>query len=202
MIKEKKMKVIAFNGSARKKGNTSILLQAVLNEIKQEGIETELISLAGTNIQGCIACYKCYKNKDGKCGQIENGKLINEFVEKMRAADGIILGSPTYFSDVTANMKAVIERCGMVARANGDILQRKVGASVVAVRRAGSAHVFSSLNYFFLIGQMIVCGSNYWNIGMGKDPGDVENDTEGMLTMATLGKNMAWLLNKLHSTDT
>ena len=119
-------------------------------------------------------------------------------IAKMEAADGIILGSPTYFADVSASMKALIERCGMVVRANGDMLQRKVGAGVVAVRRGGAYHVFSSLNAFFLIGQMIVVGSSYWNIGIGREPGEVMNDEEGVKTMQTLGQNMAWLLKKLH----
>ena len=125
------------------------------------------------------------------------GDIVNECIDKMHAADGILLGSPTYFSDVTAGMKALIERAGMTARANPEMLKRKVGAGVVAVRRAGAMHAFSSLNLFFLIGQMIVVGSNYWNIGIGREPGEVEKDTEGVQTMKTLGQNMAWLLKKL-----
>ncbi len=189
------MKVIAFNGSARKDGNTAILLNTVLEELKAEGIETELYSLAGKPIQGCIACYKCFKNKDRKCSVDKD--VINECIAKMVEADGVLLGSPTYFADVTAGMKALIELCGMVARANSDLFQRKVGAGVVAVRRAGSIHVFNSLNHFFLIGQMIIPGSSYWNIAMGREPGEVRNDAEGMQTMQNLGKNMAWLLKKI-----
>lgn len=191
------MKVVAFNGSARKNGNTSILLQAVLDKLDKEGIETEIISLANKSIGGCTACYQCFKNKDEKCGKDKGDAFINEYVAKMKSADGIILASPTYFADVSANMKALIERCGMVVRANNDLLQRKVGASVVAVRRAGASHVFSSLNYFFLIGQMIIPGSSYWNIGIGKEPGDIASDEEGIRTMGDLGKNMAWLIKKL-----
>lgn len=116
----------------------------------------------------------------------------------MLNSEGILLGSPTYFSNVSASMKALIERCGMVARANDDMFKRKVGASVVAVRRAGSAHVFSSLNYFFLIGQMIIPGSSYWNIGIGREPGEVRNDNEGIQTMKNLGQNMAWLIKKIY----
>ena len=189
------MKVVAINGSARKDGNTSILLNTVLSEIKTEGIETELIQLAGKSLQGCIACYKCFEKKNRKCA-VEKDEM-NFLIEKMGEADGILLGSPTYFSDVSANIKAVIERCGMVARANGDMFKRKVGAGVVAVRRAGATHVFSSLNYFFLIGQMIVPGSSYWNLGVGREPGEVRNDNEGMQTMSNLGKNMAWLIKKV-----
>lgn len=191
------MKVVAFNGSARRDGNTTILLKTVLDELGREGIETELVPLAGKNLQGCIACYKCFENKNQRCA-VEKDEM-NEYIEKMIEADGILLGSPTYFADVTANMKALIERCGMVSRANGDMFKRKAGAAVVAVRRAGASHVFSSLNFFFLIGQMIIPGSSYWNIAIGREPGEVGNDQEGMLTMVNLGKNMAWLLKKLRA---
>lgn len=189
------MKVIAFNGSARKNGNTALLLNMVLDELKEEGIKTEMYQLAGKPIQGCIACYKCIETKDNTCA-LKND-VMNECLEKMIEADGILLGSPTYFADVSAGMKALIERCGMVARVNGDILKQKAGASVVAVRRAGATHVFSSMNYFFFISQMIVPGSSYWNIGVGRQPGDVINDQEGVQTMKNLGKNMAWLLKKI-----
>jgi multimeric flavodoxin WrbA len=191
------MKVIAFNGSARKDGNTSILLNMVFEELKAEGIETEIYTLAGKPIQGCIACYKCFEKKDERCAVEKD--IINECIEKMLKADGIILGSPTYFADVSAGMKALIERCGMVSRANGDMLKRKVGAGVVAVRRAGAMHVFNSLNSFFLINQMIIPGSSYWNLAIGRQPGEVNNDMEGVQTMKNLGKNMAWLLKKINS---
>ena len=191
------MKVVAFNGSARAEGNTAILLNLVLDEIRNEGIETELVSLAGKTIPGCRACYKCFEKTDGHC--VVNGDIVNECIDKMRTADGILLGSPTYFSDITAGMKALIERAGMTSRANQDLLKRKVGAGVVAVRRAGAMHAFSSLNFFFLIGQMIVVGSNYWNIGIGREAGEVEKDIEGVQTMKVLGQNMAWLLKKLHT---
>lgn len=191
------MKVIAFNGSARKEGNTAMLLNTVLDELKAEGIETEVYSLAGKPIQGCIACFKCFEKKNKRCNVEKD--IVNECIEKMLAADGILLGSPTYFADVSAGMKALIERSGMVSRANGDMFKRKVGAGVVAVRRAGSYHVFSSLNAFFLIGQMIIPGSSYWNIGRGREPGEVKGDEEGMKTMKALGQNMAWLLKKLKS---
>ncbi|HTP03696.1 MAG TPA: flavodoxin family protein [Nitrospirota bacterium] len=191
------MKVIAFNGSARKDGNTSILLNMVFEELKAEGIGTEMYTLAGKPIQGCIACYKCFENKNKRCAVEKD--IINECIQKMIEADGILLGSPTYFADVSAGMKALIERCGMVSRANGDMLKRKVGAGVVAVRRAGAMHVFNSLNSFFLINQMIVPGSSYWNLAIGRQPGEVNNDAEGVQTMKNLGKNIAWLLNKVKS---
>ncbi|NTV13550.1 MAG: flavodoxin family protein [Desulfobulbaceae bacterium] len=191
------MKVVAFNGSARKGGNTSQLLEIVLERIVAAGGEVELFELAGMNLSGCKACYQCFDKRNCRCAIADDP--INDYIAKMLAADGIILGSPTYFADVTANMKALIERCGMVSRANGDLFQRKVGASVVAVRRAGASHVFSSLNYFFLIGQMILAGSSYWNIGIGQKPGDVMNDEEGVKTMRVLGDNMAWLIGKIKS---
>ncbi len=189
------MKVIAFNGSARKGGNTARLLTTVLEELAGQGIETELVELAGKPIKGCMACFKCFKEKNARCAVDDD--VINDCLAKMLAADAILLGSPTYFADVSAGMKALIERCGMVSRANGDLLKRKVGAGVVAVRRAGAYQVFNSLNAFFLIGQMIVVGSSYWNIGIGREPGEVLNDEEGMKTMRDLGTNMAWLLKKL-----
>jgi len=189
------MKVIAFNGSARKNGNTAILIKEVFSGLKAEGIGTEMIQLAGKTIRGCTACGKCHKNQNKRCA-VDND-FANECIDKMVEADGIILASPTYFADVTAEMKALIDRAGYVARANSDMLQRKVGAAVVAVRRAGSIHAFDTLNHFFLISQMIVPGSSYWNIGIGRAIGDVEQDEEGLETMRALGRNMAWLLKKI-----
>jgi multimeric flavodoxin WrbA len=191
------MQVVAINGSPRKSGNTTLLLTSVLEEIAKEGIETELLQLGVENLHGCIACYKCFESKDRTCAYKKDH--LNFYIEKMLAADGILLGSPTYFSDVSANMKALIERAGMVAKANGDMFARKAGAGVISVRRAGATHVLSTINYFFLIGQMIVPGSSYWNLAIGRDPGDVQNDEEGLRTMTNLGKNMAWLLKKIHS---
>ncbi len=189
------MKVIAFNGSVRKEGNTAILLNLVLDELKAEGIETELYSLAGKPIQGCIACFKCFEKKNRRCNVEKD--IVNECIQKMDEADGILLGSPTYFADVSAGMKSLIERGGMVGRANQDMYKRKVGAAVVAVRRAGAIHVFNSLNYFFTINEMIVPGSSYWNVGIGRQPGEVNSDAEGVQTMKNLGKNMAWLMKKI-----
>ena len=188
------MKIIAFNGSARKNGNTAILIREVFSELEAEGITTEMIQLAGKTIRGCTACGKCYKNQNKRCA-VDND-FANECIEKMIEADGIILGSPTYFADVTAETKALIDRAGYVARANSDMLRRKIGAAVVAVRRAGAIHAFDTINHFFLISQMIVPGSAYWNIGIGKAIGDVEQDKEGLETMRVLGRNMAWLLKK------
>ena len=189
------MKIVAFNGSARKGGNTAQLLTLVLDELAKAGHETELVEFSGEVIQGCIACYQCFEKKDQHCAVKKD--MANICIDKMLAADAILLGSPTYFADVSANMKALIERAGMVARANGNMFKRKLGAGVVAVRRAGASHVFSSLNNFFLIGEMIVVGSSYWNIGQGREPGQVQQDQEGIKTMRDLGQNMAWLLEKM-----
>ncbi len=190
------MKVIAFNGSARKNGNTAILINYVLRELEKEGIETELVQLAGKKIRGCIACMKCFENKDQRCSVTKDD--INSCIEKMIEADGIILGSPTYFANISTELKALIDRSGMTSIANDRMLRRKVGAAVVAVRRGGSIHAFNAINHFFFIEEMIVPGSTYWNMGIGMDKGDVENDEEGINTMKVLGKNMAWLLKKIH----
>jgi len=189
------MKVIALNASARKNGNTALLLQTVGEALQTEGIEMEMIQLAGKTLKGCRACYKCFQNKDGHCAV--GTDMVNEIIDRVVAADGLLLGSPTYFSDVTANMRAFIERCGFVARANDYLLKRKVGASVVAVRRAGAIPAFSSMNLFLHYMQMIQPGSSYWNIGIGRDMGDVLKDPEGLQTMRDLGANMAWLMKKL-----
>ena len=192
------MKVVAFNGSARKDANTAILIRHVFAELEQEGIETELVQLSGKKIHGCLACRECSKRKDGLCAQKDD--FGNECIAKMTAADGMILGSPTYVADVSPEIKALMDRACLVAGSNGALLRRKVGAAVVAVARAGAIHAFDSLNHFFLITEMIVPGSSYWNIAMGREPGDVERDTEGIATMHALGRNMAWLLKKVSAT--
>jgi multimeric flavodoxin WrbA len=189
------MKVVGINGSARKDGNTDRLIRTVLQELESEGVDTEQVSLSGKRLRGCIACYKCFEKKDRRCAVTKDD--LNAMIEKMDGADGIVLGSPTYFADVSAEMKALIDRAGMTAKANGDMYRRKVGAGVIAVRRAGAIHAFDAINHFFLISQMIVPGSSYWNIGIGRDKGDVEKDDEGISTMRTLGRNMAWLMKKL-----
>ncbi len=191
------MKVVAFNGSPRKEGNTTTLIKYVLAELEKEGIETEIVQVGGKSIHGCTACTKCYEKRDRKC--LNDKDIVNECIEKMIEADGIILASPTYFADLTPELKALIDRAGFVAKANGEIFKRKAGAAVVAVRRAGSIHVFDSINHFFTISQMIIPGSSYWNMGIGLAEGDVEKDEEGIRTMQILGQNMAWLLKKLNA---
>jgi multimeric flavodoxin WrbA len=189
------MKVVGFNGSARLDGNTAILIRNVFTELEKEGIETELVQLSGKTIHGCLSCRECSRNKDRRCSQ--KNDFGNECIDKMAAADGILFGSPTYVADISPEIKALIDRACLVGKANAGMFRRKVGAAVVAVRRAGAIHAFDSLNHFFLISEMIVPGSSYWNIALGRDKGDVLNDAEGIETVRTLGRNMAWLLQKL-----
>jgi multimeric flavodoxin WrbA len=189
------MKVLAFNGSPRRKGNTYQAIQTVFEVLKKEGIRTELIQLGGSNIGGCRACYKCFDQKNNKCIQAD---AFNMFMEKMIEADAIIIGSPTYFANVSTEVKALIDRAGLVAIANDYLFKRKVGAAVVAVRRAGGTDVYSAINYFFGINHMIIPGSSYWNLAFGRDPGDMQNDREGLSTLRDLAENMAWLMEKLY----
>ncbi len=194
------MKVIAFNGSARKDGNTAILLRRVLAELEAEGIETELMQLAGKRFAGCTACLKCAETQDNRCSGLRDDGM-NECIAKMIEADGILIGSPTYYANCTATTQALMERAGYAARKGGNPLARKVGAAVVAVRRGGAMHAFDSINHWFQINEMIVVGSSYWNIGIGREIGDVEHDEEGLQTMTTLGRTMAWALQKLNAPD-
>jgi multimeric flavodoxin WrbA len=189
------MKVVAFCGSGRKESNTKLLLEAVLKPLTDAGADTELIELAGNEIRGCMACYVCFLEKDGTC--VLKKDMVNNCIAKMAAADAILLGSPAYFSDVPSELKALIDRSGMVSQANGGLYRRKIGAAVVAVARSGGIHAFDTMNHFFLASQMIVVGSNSWNIGIGPEKGEVVDDEEGMKTMRQLGENMAWLLKKM-----
>lgn len=191
------MKVVAVNGSPRKNGNTAAMINAVFRELEAEGIETELIQIGGEMVRGCTGCRACFNMKNRRC--ILEDDMINDVIAKMAEADGIILGSPTYFANLTPELKALIDRAGYVAKANDELFRRKVGAAVVAVRRAGAMHVFNSINHFFFISNMIVPGSSYWNMSLSRDLGDFEKDEEGMATMKNLGLNMAWLLRKIHS---
>jgi multimeric flavodoxin WrbA len=185
------MKAIAINGSPRKGGNTETLLQKVLEPLTRAAWETELIQLGGKQIQGCRACYQCFKKKNSRCGQ--KSDAFDPCLEKMIAADAIILGSPTYFTDVSTEMKALLDRAGLVAVANGGLFRRKIGAAVVAVRRGGGTHAFDTINHMFLMSGVIVPGSTYWNLGFGLDKGEVKKDEEGLRNMADLGQTIAWL---------
>jgi len=190
--KEEKMRVIGFNGSPRKDGNTFILINHVLRELEREGIETELVQLSEKEIHGCIACYKCIENKDRRCA-VKND-AANEYIEKMVEADGILLGSPVYFIDVTPEMKALIDRAGFVSRANGGMYKNKVGAAVAALRRSGAMHAIDSMNHFLLSQEIFIAGRA---IALGRDKGEVEKDEEGIQLAKSLGQRIAWLMKKL-----
>lgn len=190
------MYALAINGSPRKDGNTFTMLQEVLKPIDQAGWKTDLIQVGGKEIRGCIACYKCFENQDQRCSVTTD--MFNEVMDKMVQADALILGSPTYFSDVSAELKAVLDRSGLVSQANGVLFQGKIGAAVVAVRRGGAIHAFDTINHMFLMSQMIVPGSIYWNIGMGFDQAEVQQDDEGMTNMRHVGAVIAWLGQAIH----
>ncbi len=185
------MRVVAFNGSPRKGGNTEIMLQKALDTLKAAGWETELVQVGGKKIAGCRACCKCIENKDGHC--VVTNDILNDCLDKIFAADAIIMGSPTYFADMTAEMKALLDRTGFVGLANGGKLHRKIGAAVAVARRGGSINVFDSINHMFLMSGMIVPGSIYWNLGFGLDKGDVAADEEAMRNMVDLAENIDWL---------
>ncbi|NLG84753.1 MAG: flavodoxin family protein [Firmicutes bacterium] len=189
------MKVVAFNGSPRPHGNTAQALETVLAELRKAGIETELVQLGGRRLYGCLACGRCRANRDMRCAGRDDE--MNERIAKAFAADGILIGSPTYFSNVTAEVKAFIDRCGYVAGANGNPLKGKVGAAVVAARRAGSNFTYAAINFFFGINEMIVPGSSYWNMTLARDPDDYIKDEEGVRTFRRLGENMAALMKRL-----
>jgi multimeric flavodoxin WrbA len=191
------MKVVGFNGSPRKDGNTAFLLNKVLEAVAAEGIETEFVQVGGERIRGCTSCYKCMENKDKKC--VIKDDILNDCLSKMLEADGIVMGSPSYFSNVTSEMKALIDRSGFVSFANDRPFARKVGAAVAVHRRGGGVNVFDSINHMFLMSRMIVPGSTYWNFGVGMDKGDVADDSEAMENMADLGETIAWLIKKINS---
>ncbi len=189
-------KVLAVNGSPRKNGNTFILLNHVIDSIKAEysDVECEVLETAPLKLEGCNACRACFKTLDMKCIIKDD---LNMIVEKMVEADVIILGSPTYFADVSSDMKAIIDRAGYVTGANNKALSRKIGASVVAVRRIGAMPAFNTMNNFFYISDMVIPGSTYWAMAIGREKGEVNDDEEGLRTMKRLGQNIAWLLEKL-----
>lgn len=191
------MYVLAINGSPRKGGNTHILLENAVAPLAAKGWETEIVQIGGKKMKGCLACSKCFETKDNCC--IIKNDMFNELFEKILRADAIILGTPTYFTDVSAELKGLIDRMGYVAIANGRALAGKIGAAVVAVRRGGATHAFDSINHLFLMSQMIVPGSIYWNLGYGLAPGDVKNDAEAMANMENLGQTIHWLASATHA---
>ncbi len=188
------IKVVAFNGSPHQDGNTAQALKVVLDELKKEGIDTELVQLRPLKIGECTACGECEKIKDKLCVLKDD---CNPLIEKMLAADGILLGSPTYFGGMASKLKALVDRAGFVACANDQMLARKVGAPVIAVRRQGATDVYHGICNFFAINSMFMVGSTYWNMAIGLEPGDIAKDSEGQETLHNLGQNMAWLLKRI-----
>ena len=191
------MKVVAIHGSPRKGGNTETVIKRVCDRLERHGIETEIIKIGGEQLSGCTACGACFKNQNNSC--IIKSDPMNEWIAKMIEADGILLGSPTYFSDVSMEMKALIDRAGYVTLANGSNLAGKVGAAVTAVRRGGSQHTLNTMHHFFSISQMPIATSTYWNMSYGAARGETEHDVEGMQTMDNLGENMAWLMKCINA---
>lgn len=191
------MKVLAINSSARADGNTAILIQTIFEELEKNGITTEKIQLAGNVIEPCKACWAC----GGKGNCVHKKDKFSEIYEKMKEADGIILGSPVYSANVSANMQALLERAAVVSDMNPGLFTHKVGASVAAARRAGAIQAVDTMNHFFLNHEMYVAGSTYWNIGYGQMPGDVAKDEEGLANMRNLDQNMTYLLKKLKKCD-
>lgn len=191
------MYVVGFNGSARIDGNTATYLRKTFEPLEAEGMECELVQLAGKVVRGCTACGFCREEGNDRCVQTDD--IVNDCIDKMERADAIIIGSPVYFADVSAETKALIDRAGYVTRGNDTSLSRKVGAGIAVARRAGTIHAIDSINHFFLINDMVVAGSSYWNIGLARAKGDAEKDTEGLQTMHRLGENIAWLLKKIHN---
>ncbi len=191
-------KVIAINGSPRINGNTTMLINMVFEVLNRHNIETEMIQIGYRNLSGCKACYSCRQMKNNSC--IFYDDEFNETFEKCVQADGILLASPVYVGGMTSQLKAFIDRACLVNGANDHPLKRKLGASIVAVRRNGALETFNSINNFFTISQIMVVSSSYWNQGIGRNPGEVLDDAEGIQTLKTLGENMAWLLEKVSKT--
>ncbi len=192
------IKVIAFNGSPRENGNTAQALKIVLAELEKEGIETELVQLRPLHINECIACYRCSDRVGKWCSQDDDA---NACIEKMLSANGILVGSPTYFGNIAGKLKCLLDRAFFVSKMNGGLLARKVGAPVIAVRRQGATGVYHMICNYFAINSMFMVGSSYWNMAMGRDPGEISKDTEGLDTLRDLGRNMAWLLKKIVSSQ-
>lgn len=186
------MKVVAFNGSPKKEGNTYHAIKAVAAELEKDGIEVEIVHVGNKLVRGCLACGGCSRNKNERC-VIETDE-VNEWVQKMKEADGIILGSPVYYSSIAGTMKSFLDRAFYVSSSNGGMFRHKIGASVVAVRRSGGIPVFDQLNNYINYSEMIMPTSNYWNVAYGTSPGEVMQDEEGMQIMRVLGKNMSWIM--------
>jgi multimeric flavodoxin WrbA len=191
------MRALLFNGSPREKGNTSFLLTRMSDVFHEAKAKVDYVQLGGQPLQGCTACMECKKNKDERC--VIEDDPINEYIQMMKQADAIVIGSPVYFSQMTTETKALIDRCGYVIGGNGKFLSRKIGAGVAVARRAGMMPAFHSINDFFFINDMIVPGSKYWNVGVAREPGEIQEDDEGLAIVTRLAENILWLHKRIHS---
>jgi len=186
------MNVVAINGSPKKEGNTYHALRMVGSQLEENGIDFEIIHIGNKLVRGCMACGKCSQTKDEKCSTTSDS--LNEWIQSMKNADGIILASPVYYAGIPGTMKSFLDRAFYVSSSNGGLFRHKVGAALVAVRRTGGSTTFDSLNHYLTYSEMIMATSNYWNVIHGRTPGEVENDSEGVQIMNVLGNNIAWLL--------
>lgn len=191
------MRALAICGSPRREGNTELMLQRCLDTLEAEGVEVELVRLADKTVLPCKACGACAKTKDGTCATKNDD--LHEIFGKMLAANIIVVGSPVYFGSATPQMMSLLDRAGYVSRVNGNLLSRKTGGAVVVARRAGQNFTFAQLLYWFMINDMIVPGSSYWNIAFGLKPGDAANDEEGIRTVTRFAENLAWTARKLYA---
>ena len=192
------MRFIAINGSPRKEGNTCHALMGVGKQLEENGIDFQILQIGNQAIRGCLACGICAKNRDGQC--TINSDSVNESIQLMKQADGLIIASPVYFAGIAGTMKSFLDRTFMVAGCNGGLFRQKVAAAVVAVRRTGGSSTFDSLNHYLNYSEMILATSNYWNITHGRAPGEALQDAEGVQIMDVLGRNMAWLLKMREET--
>ena len=191
------MKVLGINSSPRKGGNTDFIIKVVFEILEEAGIETEIVQIGGKIEKGCNACMACFKTKDDRCIIDDDG--LNDLIPKLKACDGILLASPTYFSDVTTEMKAFMDRAGYVSNANGGYLIHKAGTAITAVRRGGTQHTLDTMNHWLHSRQTFMVGSSYWNMVFCREIGEAAKDEEGMKTMRTLGQNMVYLLERLNT---
>ncbi len=189
--------ILAICGSPRKGGNTETLAKTALEAAEAEGAGTKFISLRGKKLKGCIACFKCAEKKDEKCHGTQDD--FGEIYEEIKKADGLILASPVYFAGPCSEIKAVIDRSGLVSKVNGNLLAGKAGGPIAAARRAGAVNTYTQLALFYPINGLILVGSTYWNVGFGMEPGESKGDDEGVETMKNFGANLAKLLIKLSS---
>lgn len=192
------MKVIAINGSPKKGGNTFQALNMVGDELIADGIDFEIIHIGHKLIRGCQACGKCAISKDEECSVKTDD--LNKWIQQLKNADGIIIGSPVYYSGIAGTMKCFLDRVFYVSGSNGGLFRHKVGAAVVALRRTGGSSTFDSMNHYLNYSEMIIATANYWNVIHGRSEGEVNQDLEGKQIMRVLGKNMAWLLKMKEAT--